>query len=216
MSSKNSKTRILNAALSLIAKRGGANVTMAEIATAADVSRQAVYLHFADRGELFVALVRYVDEKRGLAQEIQKIADAPNGVAALTEMAAVQARTNPGVWAMARAFDAVRRTDKAVEQSWQDRLEDRLKGCREVVSRLQQEGTLRPGLDPTAAADLLWTLTSLRTWEDLVLQRGWSAQQYEEHVSELLLTSLTARTTRGQVRRGGQTPARPKNAALGC
>ncbi|MBV8278632.1 MAG: hypothetical protein JO170_25695 [Verrucomicrobia bacterium] len=96
-----------------------------------------------------MALVRYVDEKRGLPQEIQKIADAPNGVAALTEMAALQARTNPGVWAMARAFDAVRRTDKAVEQSWQDRLEDRLKGCREVVARLQNEGTLRPGPDPT-------------------------------------------------------------------
>jgi AcrR family transcriptional regulator len=205
VSSKNSKKRILNAALSLISKRGGANVTMAEIATAAGVSRQAVYLHFADRGELFVGLARYVDEKRGLAQEIQKIADAPSGVAALSEMAALQARTNYGVWAIARAFDAVRRTDEAVEQSWQDRLEDRLKGCREIVSRLQKEGTLRPGLDPTAAADLLWTITSLRTWEDLVLQRGWSAKEYEQHVSELLLASLTARTSRGQVNRGGRT-----------
>jgi len=191
VSSRNSRKRILDAALSLIARRGGADVTMAEIAKAARVSRQAVYLHFGDRGALLVALARHADEKRGLADEIRKIADAPTGVGALQEMVAVQARANPGIWALARALDAVRRVDKAAERSWQDRLQHRLEGCRTIVARLQQEDALRPGLDPAAAADLLWTITSLRMWEDLVLQRGWSAQRYEAHVGECLLASLT-------------------------
>jgi len=142
---------------------------MGEIARAARVSRQAVYLHYADRADLFVALVRHVDEKRGMAGEIRKVKEAPDGVAAFREMAALQARMNPGLWAVARALDAVRRTDKAVERSWQDRLENRLNGCRAIVARLEREGGLRAGLDPAAAADLLWTITSLRTWEDLVL-----------------------------------------------
>jgi AcrR family transcriptional regulator len=191
MSSTNSKTLILEAALALIAKRGGADVTMAEIAKAARVSRQAVYLHFADRADLLVNLVRYTDQKRGLAEEIRKIEQAPTGAAQLRAMASLQARSNPGIWAQARAFEAVRRTDKAADRSWRDRLQHRLEGCRAIAARLQKEGALRPGLDRATAADLLWNITSLRTWEDLVLDRKWSARKYEDRVTELLLLALT-------------------------
>ena len=185
------RARILEAALSLIRKRGGADVTMAEIARASRLSRQAVYLHFVDRADLLVALVRHADEKRGLWNEVRKIAEAPTAVAALREMASLQARMNPGIWAVARALDAVRRLDEPAERSWQDRLESRLSGCREIVARLKREGVLRRGLDPGAAADLIWTVTSLRTWEDLVLQRGWTARQYKQRVTEMLLAVLT-------------------------
>lgn len=186
---------ILEATLALILKRGEAVVTMADIARAARISRQAVYLHFADRAALMVALVRYLDDKRDLAGEIRRIEEAPTAREALREMAALQARMNPGVWAAARAVDAVRRTDRAAERSWQDRLQHRLEGCRALVKRLQHEHDLRPGLDASAAADLLWTLTSLRAWEDLVLERGWSARQYEQRMTELLCRALTRQNT---------------------
>ena len=191
--SPQTRTHILDSALTLITTRGGADVTMAEIATEANLSRQAVYLHFADRADLFVALARRADEKRNLGSEVQRITDAPTGVAALHEMAALQARMNPQIWAIARAFDAVRRVDEAAERSWQDRLQHRLSGCRAIIARLKREGTLREGLEPAAAADLLWTITSLRTWEDLVLQRGWSAAKYEERLTRLLSDALTKR-----------------------
>ena len=86
------------------------------------------------------------------------------------------------------------------------RLQHRLDGCRAIVDRLRQEGALRPGLDPAPGADLLWTTTSLRTWEDLVLQRGWTAREYEIRVGECLLTSLTApRPARKGDRHGDQS-----------
>jgi AcrR family transcriptional regulator len=185
------KTRILDAALALITKREGANVSMARIARAARVSRQGMYLHFADRADLMLAVVRHADEKRGLAAEIRKVSEAPTGVAAMCEMVSVQARMNPGIWAIARAVDAVRRTDAAAERSWQDRLSHRLEGCRQIVARMHQEGALRPGISQETATDLLWSITSLRTWEDLVLERGWTAAQYEEGVTQLLRDALT-------------------------
>ena len=185
------RRRILDATLRLITRRGGADVKLADIARAAHVSRQALYLHFADRAALFLALVRHVDERRGLAAAVQRITDAPTGVAALREAVAMQAKMNPQLWPLARVFESVRRQDEAAERSWQDRLEHRLQGCRVMVERLAREGTLRRGLEPGVAADLLWTLTSLRTWEDLVLQRGWSAEQYETRLADLLLTMLT-------------------------
>jgi AcrR family transcriptional regulator len=164
---------------------------MAQIARTARVSRQAVYLHFADRADLMIALARRIDEVLGVPAEIQRIAEAPGGAAMIVALVSMQARLNPEVWAVARAVDAVRRTDTAAERAWQDRLDHRLAGCRVIVARLEADGELRPGLDPSAAADLLWTLSSLRMWEDLVLQRGWSADQYQRHVSGVLLEALT-------------------------
>lgn len=185
-----SRERILAAALGLITRRGNASVTMADIARASRLSRQAVYLHFADRGALLVALVQYADDQRGLAADIARIAAAPTGAAAMAEMVAVHARSNPAIWAVARAVDAARRTDRAAEQSWQDRMARRLAGCRQIVARLKADGSLRPGLSPGAAADLLWSLTSLRAWEELVLERGWSPVQYAAALNRILRVAL--------------------------
>ena len=104
----------------------------------------------------------------------------------------MQARFNPAVWAVARAVDAVRRTDAAAARAWQDRLKSRLDRCRVIVSRLKTEGSLRPELDPSIAADLLWTMTSLRMWEDLVLEREWSPEQYQVYVTNVLIGALTS------------------------
>jgi len=188
---QNASGRILDAALALLARKGDAAVTMAQIARAARVSRQAVYLHFADRAALMVALARHVNERLGLPAEIRTIMNAASGVDMLTATAELQARRNPAVWAVARALDAVRRTDAAAERAWQDRLQSRLLGARAIVARLQSEKNLKEGLDPADAADLLWTMTSLRTWEDLVLSRGWSAQHYQKQMERLLLETLT-------------------------
>ena len=193
VSSKSSVGRILDAALVLITRKGDANVTMAQIAKAARVSRQAVYLHFADRAALMVALARYLDERLGISADIQQMIDSPTGVAMLEAMVSMQARRNPSVWAVARAVEAVRRTDAAAERAWQDRLQSRLEGCRVIVARLQADGSLRPDVDRSIAADLLWTMTSLRMWEDLVLGRGWSPQQYQTQITRLLRESLTRR-----------------------
>lgn len=172
---------------------------MADVARAARVSRQALYLHFADRAALFMAVVRHADEQRGLTDAVQRVVDATTGVAALQEMVAVQAKLNPEIWPVARAFEAVRRRDEAAERSWRERLEYRWQGCRAIVARLAQEGRLRAGLDHRVATDLLWTITSLRMWEDLVLERSWAADQYREHVSSLLIGALTGDNVRATV-----------------
>jgi AcrR family transcriptional regulator len=192
VSSSNARERILDAALRLVSGRGDANVTMARIAGAARVSRQAVYLHFADRAALMVALARHLDDRLGLPADIQRMMNARTGVEMLEATVAMQTRRNPLVWAVARAVDAVRRTDAAAARAWQDRLNVRLEGCRAMVMRLQADGILRPGVDPSIAADLLWTMTSLRMWEDLVLERNWSPEQYQRHITKLLVEALTS------------------------
>ncbi len=97
---------------------------------------------------------------------------------------------NPGIWAVARSVDAVRRRDQAAEAAWQNRLRNRLATCRRIIKKLNQDGALRTGLNSDIAVDLLWTITSLRTWEDLVLERKWPAEVYRTHVMDILSRSL--------------------------
>jgi len=185
------RRRIFEAAWNLIVVRGEAGFTMAQIAKKAKISRQALYLHFADRAQLLDALVKYADEQRALTSAIQHIVDAPTAREAINRIVSLQALQNPRIWAIALAFEAVRRTDKAAQRSWQGRQARRLETCRTIIERLRREGELRPTLTMEEATDLLYVITSLRMWEDLVLVRGWTADEYQERVTRLLLEGLT-------------------------
>jgi AcrR family transcriptional regulator len=186
------RRRIFEAAWNLIVVRGEAGFTMAQIAKKAKISRQGLYLHFADRAQLLDTLVKYADEQRGLPSAIQHIVDAPTAREAINRMVSLQALQNPRIWAIALAFEAVRRTDKAAQRSWQGRQARRLETCRTIIERLRREGELRPTLTMEEATDLLYVITSLRMWEDLVRVRGWTADEYQERVTRLLLEGLTA------------------------
>ena len=160
------RQRICEAALRLIVQRGGVDVPLADVAKAARVSRQALYLHFKDRAALFLAVAQHANEKRGLPEAIRRLQQAPTGLDALRLMAATRATLNPEIWPLARILDSVRREDPAAEITLQNRLAERLGACRTIVEQLARDGSLRAELEPVIAADLLWAFTSLRTWED--------------------------------------------------
>ena len=185
------RQRICEAALRLIVKRGGVDVPLGDVAKAARVSRQALYLHFKDRVALFLAVAQHADDKRGLPEAIRRLRQAPTGLDALRRMAATRATLNPEIWPLARILDSVRGADPAAQATLQNRLVARLGACRLIVEQLVKDGSLRAELEPSIAADLLWALTSIRTWEDLVLIRGWTATQYEERLLATLLRLLT-------------------------
>lgn len=192
MSSNNSRELILEAAIALLRERTGSDISMAEIAKHAGVSRQAVYLHFTDRATLLVELARYADQKRSLPEALDHVLSAPDGREAMHRYVRLQARMNPGIWPLAREVDAARRTDPDVEAAWQDRLAARLKICRTIITMLAKDPGLKPGMSQNAATDLMWTMTSLRMWEDLVLSRKWSPRQYEKELLSLLQRALLA------------------------
>jgi len=56
------RTRILKSAWKLLEAEGANAVRMGDIAKAAGISRQALYLHFPARADLLIATTRYLDE----------------------------------------------------------------------------------------------------------------------------------------------------------
>lgn len=165
---------------------------MAAIAKAAGLSRQALYLTFADRADLYVALVRRVDEVRGVPAESEKVRNAPDGVAAIHALVDMQARLLPLLKPIADVFELLRRQDPDAERAWQDRLDSRREQCRCIVERLAAEKRLRSDLSPEIAIDLAWGLTSFRMWDDLVVQCGWPAERYSARVAGLIESAIVA------------------------
>jgi AcrR family transcriptional regulator len=173
MSSKTpTKQRILDAALACAAAN---RLTMAEVAAQAGLSRQAVYLHFPDRAALLAELARHL----GLPQD-PAVTAAPSARAALTALMARLAGDYPQARPVARLLDGQAR--------WQ---ESRLAACRLIAARFREEGALSRHLSLEAASDLLWSLTSLAVWEDLVMGRGWTAERYRSHVAYLAVSAVT-------------------------
>jgi len=188
------KIRILEAAHSLMLQ-GAPRASMAEIAQAAGISRQAVYMHYGTREALLTALNQHLTQTFGIAEELQRIAASATGIEALRASASFQARLYPKVWAVVRALETAQgNNDEDAERVWQAQLRNDLAGCKITVERLDREQLLKPGLDVDTATDLLWALTSIPLWEELVLQRGWSAQRYEQHVADLLIAALINKT----------------------
>ena len=167
------RNAILDAARRLFEDKDFIAVTLDEVARKAGVSRQAVYANFGSRAGLLVALVGYIDEIGDLQAKIAKVLDSTTAVGALEALVDFRARYAPSIFRLATHVDAARRFDADAEATWQDRMRYRYAHSQAVAQRLAAEGVLAPGWTEAEAADLIWSLTSIRTYEDLVVDRAW-------------------------------------------
>jgi len=190
MSSGNPETRkrILDAAWHLLEKRRGQEVRLDDIAKAAKVSRQAVYLHFGSRAELLVATVRHVDEVLGLEQRLKKISEATtrSGADVLDALVEFWGNYIPEVYGLAKALLAVYDTDRDAAAAWDDRMAALQQGCRQAIGCLIRDQALAPGWNPDEASQLMWSLLSIAVWENLTVQRGWSTAQYIRQMQKVM------------------------------
>ena len=172
--------RILDAALACAQE--GPDFIMADVARAAGLSRQGVYLHFPDRKTLLVALALRAREEHPAV----KIDDLPSARAALNAMVARLAEIHPKVWPVVRALGEEARDQRAAP-GWRPVAP----GPRLLAERFQGEGALAAHLSLQTATDLLATLLSLSVWKELVLDRGWEAARYKSHIVFLAAAAIT-------------------------
>jgi AcrR family transcriptional regulator len=184
------RQRILQATRLLLESRPGAPVSMAEIAEAAGVTRQLLYFHFENRTALLVELSRILDAEARTPQLQATIDDAPDGRAALRAAVRVQAAIKPKIHGLASSLELLRPTDEAAAAACDEREAARLGRCRAVIDRLFADGSLSSDWSRPAAAELLWSMTSLRSWEDLVKRRGWSSATWTKRTTAALEATL--------------------------
>jgi AcrR family transcriptional regulator len=187
MSSDNSTTRdrILKATLELLEASQGRGVRMTDIAKQAGITRQALYLHFGTRAELLIAATHYLDEIKGSDERLVPSRTAQSGIERLDAFIEAWGSYIPDIYGIARALLAMKDTDDAAAKAWDERMQDMRQGCEAAISALARDNMLSPGYSPDQATDILWTMLSVRNWEQLTIECGWSQARYIETVSSL-------------------------------
>jgi len=184
------RERILRATLRLMEQWRGQSVRVEDIAHAAGVSRQAVYLHFGSRTELLVATARYLDERLQLPERLQQVLHAKGGAESIDAYTAFWAAYIPEIYGLATALLTTRATDEAAATAWTDRMTALYEGCRAVVLCLEEEGTLAAEWTVETAADFFWAALALEVWERLTRERGWTQAQYLEGMQRVIRRAL--------------------------
>jgi len=188
--SDDTRARILDATRRLLEEHGPSRTALKDVAAAAGVSRQAVYLHFENRIGLLVALVDHVDQVEGLADATAPILAAPSGRAALERTIRVLAEYAPRIHRIASVIEAASLSDEAMAAAFADRMDQRRRSFRRVFERIADEGALQEGFSVDTATDAFWALTTPRSFDDLVIKRGWSVEQYAALLRRVAFSTL--------------------------
>jgi len=176
------RREILEAARRLFTSRGFGRTTMEAVATEAEVSVATVYLIFGNKLALVSALLAEAREDPSLdVQQVLDEVDPPR-----------QARIGPHLIRELHERTAVvtgilrsgRGNDPILESMWDAWQAGHLEAVTKVALQLASRGGLRPGLDETHAADVLYTLTGSETFRQLVMERGWSPDRFEEWLAD--------------------------------
>jgi AcrR family transcriptional regulator len=188
MSSGNPVTRkrILVAAWRLMVERHGQGVWIEDIARAAKISRQAVYLYFGSRAELLIATVRYVDEVKELDKRLEKVYSATRAGEILDGLIEFWGNYIPEIYGLAKALLAVYDSDRDAAAAWDDRMAALREGCRNTVQCLQREGALASEWTPDEATSWMWAMLSIAVWEDLTIHQGLSPEKYTQQMQSVM------------------------------
>ena len=84
----------------------------------------------------------------------------------------------PEIYGVAKALLVAQDTDEAAAAAWDERMQAMRDGCRAAIEVLQADGKLAEEWSTREATDFLWTMLSVRNWEQLTQECGWSSRKY--------------------------------------
>lgn len=196
------RLRITKAAYALFCERGYAGTTMSDVADAAGVAVQTVYFTFHTKSELLSRAYDFAVLGEGdpvppdQTAWYLKMTDEPDVTAALRHavegIGEIMTRATP--------LDTVVRAgagsdpDTAAVRKFHERW--RAQGYRAIVGILATKSVLRVGVSPERATDLLLLYLGMDVYRVLVLDFGWTHQDWIDWtvatVDEQLFTASPA------------------------
>lgn len=184
------RSHILEAAKKLFQSDGFDRVTINKLAQAADVSMPTIYAIFKS--------------KRGVLQSLIDDALPPAKFMALVEVAmqegspkkrlSITAKIARQIYDAERELMDILRGASMVAPEFkeleQERENRRYERQGEYVKKLMNEHHLAKGLTLETGRDILWSLTGRDLYRLLVIERGWTSDEYEKWLADLLVKSL--------------------------
>jgi AcrR family transcriptional regulator len=189
-----SRATIVEAAREIFLTQGYAATTVPEVAAAAGVSVETIYKAFGTKANLVLAIrerallgAEPVPAETRSDRLHEEETDPRRVVEGWGRLASEVAPRVAPVLLLVRDAAAVDTTLAALHEEM-DR--DRLSRMTDNARRLLDGGHLVPGISLERARDVLFTYSSPELYELLVVDRGWSAEDYGRFVANALTAAL--------------------------
>lgn len=184
------KNRILSASSDLFAEQGFEGVTIDFIAQKANVSAPTVYALFGSKKGILRALMDEAlpsQQYQSLVEESLTSNNARKVLLMGAKIARVMYDAERTQMSIFRGASMIATELKELELEREERRYHRLETAIAIIDRLK---SLKPGISPGKARDIMWAYTGRDIYRLLVIERGWSSDDFEQWLGETLIENL--------------------------
>ena len=184
------RSQILKTAKQLFQDKGFDCVTIGMLAKAAEVSMPTIYALFKSKRGVLQSLI---DDALPVEQFDALVDDSMHEQSPRKRIS-ITARLSRQIYDAERELMDILRGASVVAPEFkeleQEREQRRYERQGQYVKKLMQDRALAKGLTLQKARDILWSLTGRDMYRMLVIERNWSANEYEKWLGQILVTSL--------------------------
>ncbi|MEW6706043.1 MAG: TetR/AcrR family transcriptional regulator [Pseudomonadota bacterium] len=185
------RERVLELALELVRQRGDAELSLVDLAAAAGLSRQMLYVLFRSRAGLLMAMVDHLDARSGAGERLASLRTSMPPAQAFEPYLRAWFDYLPEVLPVARALSAAAaRGDADAAAAWGSRLAKLRAGFTLITRAFHAAGVLKAGWTPETAADWILALTHVDLWQHLVVEAGWKPAVHIDRIVATLRETL--------------------------
>ena len=206
--SARTRQRIIDVTRVLILERGYRATTVAAVAREANVHVDTVYQLVGRKPELIIELIEQAlsgtdHEVAGEHRDhVTAMRAQPHAVDKLRIYAKAMSETHQRLAPLFLALRDASSADESALRIWRQISGRRAMNMRRLVGDLAETGELRAGLVIEDAADTMWATNSPELYVLLTVERGWTAERYEQWLNETWTLLLLARATPSTKTRG--------------
>lgn len=185
------RATILDAAVELFATRGYASTTVAQIAAAAAVAPNTVYISFGGKAQLVVALAERGAEDPLIGTSIDDIDAMTDGREIIRRLASGTGATRRSQQRAITVMMDNLTADPLIAEAFEHATTMVRKRIHHVAAHLTAVGALREGITTARAAAILWFYFGFTAWREL-RALGWNWKEIEHWLAEQAITALVA------------------------
>jgi AcrR family transcriptional regulator len=190
------RAAVVDAAAQLFLERGYGATTIEAISGLADVPPATVYRLFGSKHGILKALLdRSIagdDDDVPMAERppVQALLDEADPRAQLAGFVALIVRVNGAIAPIYRVLVSAAGNDSDAAVLLDTITQQRQQGQRVIARALARADALRPGLRERDAADIVHALLSPELYRLLVIDRGWTAERYQQWLTDTIVDQL--------------------------
>jgi AcrR family transcriptional regulator len=185
------RNRVLQVAWDRIATQGSAAISLVDIAREAGVSRQTLYLLFGSRAGLLLAMVEHRDAQSAAGPRLVRARESTSARDAFEPYLRAWFDYLPQVFPVARVLAAATDLgDSDAQAAWESRMKMLRGGFLQMTRALHDAGALRSGWTAATAADWMFCMTHVDTWQRLVVEARWKPKEAVDRIVATLRETL--------------------------